>query len=116
MTQSRNPRGLAFAGLLVDFETGTAWREGELLVLSPLETAVLLYLARNRRQPVSVEELLEAVWGIPLGSGGTPDQVNSYIKRLRQKIEADPRTPQVVVTIRRSGYMLGELVRFAEAR
>ncbi|MGH2592543.1 MAG: winged helix-turn-helix domain-containing protein [Anaerolineae bacterium] len=66
---------------------------------------MLAYLARNRDRPVSSAELLEVVWHISIGKGGTIAQVKNCIKRLRQKIEPDVKHPRYVQSRRGWGYI-----------
>lgn len=76
--------------------------------LSDTETALLRYLLNNRDRAVSREELLGRVWGI--GTHGLETRaVDMHIARLRAKLK-DPDCqdhPEVIVTVRATGYMAG---------
>src|SRR5512143_3792453 len=78
---------------------------GELVELSAKEYALLLYLDEHSDRICSKEELSKAVW--PEYKGDVFDyQVESLIKRLRQKLEPEAEEPHLVVTIRGRGYRL----------
>jgi DNA-binding response OmpR family regulator len=49
------------------------------------------------------EELLRRVWGWEFGDTST---VTVHVRRLREKLEADPSDPAIVLTVGRSGYRL----------
>jgi two-component system alkaline phosphatase synthesis response regulator PhoP len=77
----------------------------ELVELSTKEYALLLYLEEHSDRICSKEELGKAVW--PEYKGDVFDyQVESLIKRLRQKLEPDADESHLVVTIRGRGYRL----------
>ena len=78
---------------------------GEVIDLSAKEYALLLYLDEHSDRICSKEELSKAVW--PEYKGDVFDyQVESLIKRLRQKLEPETEEPHLVVTIRGRGYRL----------
>lgn len=64
--------------------------------LTDKETAILRYLYRAGRRPVSRETLLNEVWGY--NPGVTTHTLETHIYRLRQKIEADPSNAEILVT------------------
>jgi hypothetical protein len=79
--------------------------DGELIELSTKEYALLLYLDEHSDRICSKGELSKAVW--PEYKGDVFDyQVESLIKRLRQKLEPEAEEPHLVVTIRGRGYRL----------
>ena len=70
------------------------------------EMEVLQYLHRNNERPVPREELLSQVWGYPEGQNIETRTVDIHIAKLRKKIEANPKAPQLLATIRGAGYKL----------
>jgi two-component system response regulator ResD len=52
-------------------------------------------------RPFRREELLERAWGFTYGD---PSTVTVHVRRLREKIERDPSSPQFIQTIRSVGY------------
>ncbi len=72
-----------------------------LVALTSKEFDLLVFLMRHPRQAFSREELLEHVWGYTYGDTST---VTVHIRRLREKVEADPADPRHVVTVWSVGY------------
>jgi two-component system response regulator MtrA len=80
-------------------------RAGEQIALTPLEFDLLVALARKPRTVFTREVLLEQVWHYR--HAADTRLVNVHVQRLRAKVERDPETPQVVVTVRGVGYKAG---------
>ncbi len=74
--------------------------------LSEREAELLRYLAGSRQRAVARNELLQHVWGLD-PSGVHTRTVDMHIARLRDKLADDSGTPEVIVTVRGKGYMLG---------
>jgi DNA-binding response OmpR family regulator len=75
--------------------------------LSQGEFDLLLYMARRENQVLSAEELAREVLSYAAcSSAEARELIKARIHRLRQKIEADPRAPSMIVSIRGVGYML----------
>jgi len=69
-----------------------------------VEFRLLEYLIARRGVVISREELLENVWGL---QGDTLSRtVDVHIAGLRKKIEADPRYPRYLLTVKGAGYKL----------
>ena len=85
---------------------------GEPRSLSEREAEILRFLAIHRGRAVGREELLAQVWGYRSRETRTVDM---HIVRLREKVERLPATPEIVVTVRSKGYMLGREVEILEA-
>jgi DNA-binding response OmpR family regulator len=66
------------------------------------EFRLLEYLATHRGRVLTRDQLLDAVWKET--SFVTPRSIDVYIRRLREKIELDPRHPQYLKTMRGIGY------------
>jgi len=75
---------------------------GQVVSLTSREFQLLLYLAERSGKTISREELLERVWGDM--SGNVTRTVDMHIATLRQKLEANPRSPELVLTDPGSGY------------
>lgn len=76
----------------------------KLLVLTPKEFELLLYLANNRGKVLSRDQLLNGVWDFHYD--GDTRIVDVHISHLREKIEEDSKRPQYIKTIRGFGYKL----------
>ena len=74
---------------------------GQPLSLTLREYDLLLFLMQHPRQAFSREELLRRVWGWEYADHST---VTVHVRRLREKVEADPRHPTRVVTVFGVGY------------
>ena len=91
--------------LVIDPKSYTAKKSGRELELSRKEYEVLLFLAKNRGEVFSREELLEKVWGYE-GFYGDMRTVDVTMARLRSKIEDNPAAPQYIITKRTKGYYI----------
>ena len=76
------------------------------IVFTKREIEVLSYLAENSERPVSRKELLSKVWGYARGIDIETRSVDIHIAKLRRKIEADPKEPASLITVRGAGYRL----------
>ncbi len=70
------------------------------------EIEILHYLQQHDQRPVSRDELLEKVWGYRKAENIETRTVDIHIAKLRRKIEADPKQPQFLLTIRGEGYRI----------
>jgi two-component system, OmpR family, response regulator ResD len=73
----------------------------EVLQLTAREFELLAHLVRHPRRAFRREELLERVWGSSYGDTST---VTVHVRRLREKVETDPSTPEHLVTVWGVGY------------
>ncbi len=90
--------------LTLDPILGKVHFQGQLLDLSPLEYACLLYLARNRDRVVGVEELLEVL--NPLKQDITMNYLRVLVHRLRRKLGDGEAADEILRTVRGAGYVL----------
>jgi DNA-binding response OmpR family regulator len=88
--------------LRVDPARRQVQRDGRAIDLTPHEFEVLYLLAANPGIVFSREMLLERVWTSEIHV--TERSVDTLVKRLRQKIEADSADPQLILTVWGSGY------------
>jgi two-component system, OmpR family, response regulator MtrA len=81
-------------------------RRGDSIInLTPLEFELLLALALKPAQVFTREMLLEQVWGYHYKADTR--LVNVHVQRLRAKVEVDPDSPKIVMTVRGVGYRAG---------
>ncbi|MEX0429572.1 MtrAB system response regulator MtrA [Nocardioides sp. DS6] len=96
---------LTIGDLSIDVAGHQVTRKGEPIALTPLEFDLLVCLARKPHQVFSREVLLEQVWGYR--HAADTRLVNVHVQRLRSKVEHDPESPEIVVTVRGVGYKAG---------
>ncbi len=102
--QATVTEALTFGPAEVDFKRGEARVNGAPVSLSAREFQLLRYLAERRGQVVSRAELLKDVWGYTCAP--LTRTVDVHITWLRQKLEADPKHPRYILTLRGTGYKL----------
>jgi len=79
-------------------------RDGEPLALTAKEFDLLWFLAANANRVFSRDQLMDRVWGYSAAlDTGT---VTVHIRRLREKLEADPSRPELLETVWGVGYRL----------
>jgi DNA-binding response OmpR family regulator len=101
-TQGVNRDVLSIGTIKLDAGSRRIWRDNNELQLSQKEFDLLACLMRNRGLALSRDVLLERVWGMDyVGDGRT---VDVHVRWLREKIEADPSTPEYLQTVRGIGY------------
>ncbi len=93
---------LEFGDLAIDPAAREVTLRSQPLPLAPREFDLLHYFAVNPRRVFSREDLLDALWD--LSFDGDAATVTVHIRRLREKIEADPSDPERIVTVRGAGY------------
>ena len=77
--------------------------------LTALEFDLLLHFAKHPGHVFSRAQLLDAVWGY--SHDGYEHTVTTHINRLRNKLEADPMRPELILTVRGAGYKFREAPR-----
>jgi two-component system response regulator RegX3 len=90
----------------IDTENLSGQNGAETLAFTKREIEVLAYLAANSDRPVPREELLTKVWGYARNLEIETRTVDIHIAKIRRKIEADPKQPANLVTVRGAGYRL----------
>ena len=96
------PEVLRFPDLVIDRGRRTV-RQGERDVrLTPTEMAILELLASHAGRPVSVRQIISAVWTGALAT--TVDTVRVHVGSLRRKLEPDPANPRYIGTDPWVGY------------
>jgi two-component system OmpR family response regulator len=84
-------------GLEVDTVRHQVSLKGSVLNLTPKEFELLAFLMRYKGQVFNREQLMEKVWGYTFE--GSKRTVDVHIRWLRQKIEDNPDTPKILVTV-----------------
>lgn len=92
-------------GVTVDLADRAVLRDGVEVRLSPTEYGLLAALARHAGQVIDHRTLLREVWGPSYGD--ERNYLRTFIQRLRVKLEADPKNPEIIVTAGSRGYRFG---------
>jgi two-component system KDP operon response regulator KdpE len=91
-------------GLAIDFAARQVVVRGKEMHLTPKEFDLLRVLAQHAGQVVTRNQLLSFVWGV--GEKRDSQILRVLVGQLRQKIEADPRVPALLLTEPGIGYRL----------
>lgn len=94
-------------GLRIDTAAGVVKKDGIDVFLSALEYRLLLVFINNPGIILTRSRLLDELWDAA-GEFVNDNTLTVYIKRLREKIEKDPANPQIILTVRGTGYRLGD--------
>lgn len=98
------PKVVSLGALRYDVEKGTLWDGDTPVRLTATEAQLMRIFSASIREPLSRAKLVE-----DLGRDGGQAQeraVDVQITRLRRKLEADPKQPRYLQTVRGAGYML----------
>jgi DNA-binding response OmpR family regulator len=88
--------------LHIDFEKRVVQVRGEAVRLTYVEFEILAALARTPGRVFSRTMLLERVWGD--AAYRDPRTIDVHIRHLREKLELEPKTPELILTVRGVGY------------
>lgn len=90
-------------GIKVLLLQGQAFKNGKLLDLTAAEYKLLCLFMRNPNIVLTKEQILDKLWDCE-GNYVDSSTLTVYMRRLRVKIEDDPGSPQMLVTVRGMGY------------
>jgi two-component system KDP operon response regulator KdpE len=91
----------------VDFARRLVTRGGEMVKLTPTEYALLRLMIQHAGKVLTHQQILKAVWG-PEYAHET-HYLRVYFAQLRQKLEADPTRPRLLLTEPGVGYRLSSI-------
>ena len=106
--ESQWQRPIVLGDLRIDPTARQVTFRGQPVALTPREYALLQRLASAPGRAFSREELLRSAWGSS-AEWQSPATVTEHIRRLRVKLEDDPRDPRLLRTVSRVGYRLDPL-------
>ena len=101
-TEEATASTLRLGPVTIDIAGRTAAREGAEIPLTRTEFDLLVELAQRPGQVLSRDQLLDRVWGYDFL--GDSRLVDVAIGRVRAKVERDPANPELLITVRGSGY------------
>lgn len=93
--------------LIIDDERKEVTVDGELVKLTPVEYKILMLLTQNIGKVYSIEQIYENVWNEP--SFNPENTVAVHIRRIREKIEIDPKNPRYLKVVWGVGYKMEEI-------
>ncbi|MDR1571380.1 MAG: response regulator transcription factor [Clostridiales Family XIII bacterium] len=94
-------------GLAVDDESKSVTVDGEPVALTPTEYGILRLLTENAGRVFSMEQIYEAVWNEPAYS--PENTVAVHVRRIREKIEINPKSPVYLKVVWGIGYKIEKL-------
>lgn len=90
--------------ITINLETHEVFKEGEEIKLTPTEFDILVLLAENRGKVFSIENIYNSVWKQEFMQ--SDNTVMVHIRKVREKIEEDPRKPKYIKTVWGVGYKI----------
>jgi DNA-binding response OmpR family regulator len=97
---------LGYKDVQIDYKDLKAYKDGEELNLTLREITILSMFLHNQNRLLTREDLYKCVYHEDHFT--STNVIDVYMKRLREKIEADPHKPEVLKTIWGKGYVCGE--------
>lgn len=101
---SARPSLLRIGGLVIDDESHEVTVDGEPVKLTPMEYGILRLLAESPGRVFSIDQIYEQVWNEP--SYRSENTVAVHIRRIREKIEIDPKDPRYLKVVWGVGYKI----------
>ncbi len=98
-------RLLKFGDIELNLDRHTVSKQGKRVEITGYEFAILELLSSTPGKVFSREDIVRAVYGEDLVNYDS--SVNTHISHLRNKLETNPKKPQLIITVRGAGYRLG---------
>lgn len=103
-SQKQQENILEIDELTVNLETHEVFKDGEEIKLTPTEFDILVLLGENRGKVFSIENIYNSVWKQDFMQ--SDNTVMVHIRKVREKIEEDPRKPKYIKTVWGVGYKI----------
>src|SRR6056297_1164490 len=97
-------------GLVIDDEKKEVTVDGESVKLTPIEYELLKFLLKNAGKVFSIDEIYEKVW--EEACYNAKNTVAVHIRRIREKIEINPKNPEYLKVVWGIGYKVEEIKPF----
>ena len=94
-------------GLEIDDTEKTVKVDGEYVTVTPIEFGILRLLTENAGKVFSMEQIYEAVWNEP--AYNPENTVAVHIRRIREKIEINPKNPKYLKVVWGIGYKIEKI-------
>jgi DNA-binding response OmpR family regulator len=101
-----NTEKLRLGEIAIDLAKHEVTKAGEVIALTPTEFKLLEAMARNPGRVFTRLQLIDYIQGYSFE--GYERTIDAHVKNLRQKIEANPKTPRYIVTVFGVGYRMEE--------
>ena len=101
--KKQNEKVYTIGGLELNEETIEVFVDGSPVKLTPLEFKILLLLMKNPGRVFSAEEIYERVWN---EQAINTDTIMVHIRKIREKIEVNPREPKYLKVVWGIGYKI----------
>ena len=99
-------RKICCGGLTIYAAARRVERDGIEIALTPKEFDILYFLARNRGEVFTKEQIYQAVWDEEYLLDDS--NIMAFIRKIRKKIEPNPDAPQYILTIWGLGYKFND--------
>ena len=106
MSEKKDTKSIEKKGLRIDCDSRRVYIEGKEVNLTAKEFDLVYLLVSNPNKVYSREQLLQTIWGPSYP--GDARTVDVHVRRLREKVEATPATPQYIHTKWGVGYYFHE--------
>lgn len=103
-TISNSENTLEVEDIIINLETHEVFKDGVEIKLTPTEFDILVLLAENRGKVFSIENIYNSVWKQEFMQ--SDNTVMVHIRKVREKIEEDPRKPKYIKTVWGVGYKI----------
>lgn len=110
-----SPGVIRISDIEIDTNRRQVFQRGDRVPLTYTEFSLLELLFRQPGRVVPRAEILEELWGYPPRRNADLRVVDVYVARLRSKLEVDPRNPELIITVRGTGYTSQRLKDLPEA-
>ncbi len=102
-----NENELKTGGLVLNTETKVLTVDGEPVKVTPMEYKILELLMRNQGRVFSIDQIYENAWNEP--SFAPENTVAVHIRRIREKIEINPKEPKYLKVVWGIGYKIEKI-------
>lgn len=99
----KNYEKINLGKVIFDKAKGILIKNDKEIPLTATQFKILAYLADNMNMIVSIDKILDHIWEDPYGYENT---LITHIYRIREKLEDNPRDPEILITIKGLGYKL----------
>lgn len=106
-SHTENKNEFKYKDLRIDYDSRKVYVRNEEVNLTVTEYKLLELLCKNKNKAVTKELILEKLWDCN-GNYVDENAISVNIRRLRKKIEVDPKNPEYIITLFGIGYILGE--------